>query len=114
METGTMTSNKQLQILSITYHDVPSEPTAAKGWKCELIDLKPGMKRIKTQRVPGMFGFPDLYISSFDIEIVPIRVNGPLSASVVIYRERPMSRAERNNFKRLAAEQAQLFLDRRN
>lgn len=112
MGTDTMSSAKQVQILSITYHDTPSESTAAKGWKCELIELKPGMKRIKTQRVPGMFGFPDLYISAFDIEIVPI--NKVLSASVVIYLERPMNRAELKDFKRLAAEQAKLFLDRRN
>lgn len=104
-----MTTRK---ILSITYHDTPSEPTAAKGWRCEIIDSKPGMKRIKSQRVPGMFGFADLYITALDFVIKrggPVRV-----AMVTIYLEREMKPGEEKDFRRQAVEQAGIYLSSRN
>lgn len=100
------------KILSITFHDTPSEPTAAKGWRCELIESKPGLQHIKSQRVPGMFGFPDLYITALDFII---KGDGPVKvAMVTVYLERPMNAGEKERFRSLAVEQASAFLAHRN
>lgn len=107
--------------ISLIYRDLPNDKDQQhqQGWEnpAWLALTKKGQLRVKAQTIPGMFGYPDLYISHHEFILHYKRAEGqPLHfiTMLTLYTEKTLNHFDKARLEQEASIKAGAWLDKQN